>query len=82
LTYRSREEVDRDLPRSLHDRVRVFGGAVRGILLSRALPPHHVSTDSKDTVRMGMGLVATIAAHVLGLLIFSAKGFYDGRVPN
>ena len=57
----------------------VFGGAGCGILLSRALPQHHLSADSKDTVRMGMGLVATMAALVLGLLISSAKSFYDAQ---
>jgi hypothetical protein len=57
----------------------VFGGASCGILLSRALPRHHLSPDSKDTVRMGMGLVATMAALVLGLLISSAKSFYDAQ---
>jgi hypothetical protein len=57
----------------------VFGGAVCGILLNRALPPNHLSADSKDVVRMGMGLVATMAALVLGLLVSSAKTFYDAQ---
>lgn len=50
-----------------------------GILLRRALPPDHLCAESKDVVRMGMGLVATMAALVLGLLISSAKGFYDAQ---
>jgi hypothetical protein len=57
----------------------VFGGAVCGILLNRALPPTHLGADSKDVVRMGMGLVATMAALVLGLLVSSAKSFYDAQ---
>src|SRR5271170_8190381 len=57
----------------------VFGGAVCGILLNRVLPPNHLSADSKDVVRMGMGLVATMAALVLGLLVSSAKSFYDAQ---
>src|SRR6266581_7967194 len=57
----------------------VFGGAVCGILLNRALPPTHLSADSKDVVKMGMGLVATMAALVLGLLVSSAKSFYDAQ---
>ena len=57
----------------------VFGGAMCGILLNRALPPTHLSADSKDVVRMGMGLVATMAALVLGLLVSSAKSFYDAQ---
>ena len=57
----------------------VFGGALLGILLRTRLPHHHMSADSKDTVKLGMGLVGTMAALVLGLLVASAKGFYDGQ---
>jgi hypothetical protein len=57
----------------------VFGGAVCGMLLRRALPPNHLSGDSKDVVKMSMGLVATMAALVLGLLVSSAKSFYDAQ---
>src|SRR5271157_2860635 len=57
----------------------VFGGAVCGILLSRALPSNHLSADSKQVVTMSMGLVATTAALVLGLLISSAKSFYEAQ---
>ena len=57
----------------------VFGGAVCGILLSWVLPRHHLSPESKDVVKMAMGLVATMAALALGLLISSAKSFYDGQ---
>lgn len=55
----------------------VFGGAVIGILLRSHLPEHHLSSDSKETVKIGMGLVATMSALVLGLLVSSAKAFYD-----
>jgi hypothetical protein len=41
------------------------------------LPEHHLSADSKDTVRLAMGLVGTMAALVLGLLVSSAKSAYD-----
>src|SRR5271167_1780006 len=60
----------------------VFGGAVFGILIGRVLPPRHLSADSKDVVKMGMGLVATMAALVLGLLISSAKSFYDAQTTE
>ena len=36
-----------------------------------------LSADSKDTVRLGLGMIATMAALVLGLLVASAKNFYD-----
>ena len=55
----------------------VFGGALLGIALRALLPEHHASPESKEAVRLGMGLVATMVALVLGLLIASAKGFYD-----
>jgi hypothetical protein len=57
----------------------VFGGAVFGMLLRPLLPEHHLSADSKDAVKLGMGLVATMAALVLGLLVASAKGAYDAQ---
>lgn len=55
----------------------VFGGALLGIFLRAVLPQHHLSADSKDIVKLGMGLVGTMSALVLGLLVASAKGFYD-----
>lgn len=55
----------------------VFGGALIGILFRSYLPEHHLSGDSKETVKIGMGLVATMSALVLGLLVSSAKAFYD-----
>ncbi len=55
----------------------VFGGALLGMALRAFLPESHLSSDSKEAVRLGMGLVATTVALVLGLLIASAKGFYD-----
>jgi hypothetical protein len=47
------------------------------MLLHKVLPDHHLSSDTKDTVKVGMGLVATMAALVLGLLIGAAKDKYD-----
>jgi len=55
----------------------VFGGALLGLFMHRLLPDHHTSSDTKDVVKLGMGLLATMAALVLSLLIASAKGSYD-----
>jgi hypothetical protein len=55
----------------------VIGGALIGLLLGVVLPPDHLSGDSKDIVKVGMGLVGTMTAILLGLLIASAKSFYD-----
>jgi hypothetical protein len=55
----------------------VFGAGLSGLLMKRLLPEHHLSSDTKDAVKLGMGLVGTMAALVLGLLVASAKGSYD-----
>jgi hypothetical protein len=55
----------------------VFGGAMLGLYLRAALPEPHLSGDSRDAVKIGMALVATMAAIVLGLLVSSAKSSYD-----
>src|SRR5215510_10735378 len=57
----------------------VFGGALLGFLLHAVLPKHHLSSETKDIVKLGMGLVGTMAALVLGLLVASAKGSYDAQ---
>ena len=38
-----------------------------------------MSADTKDAVKLAMGLVATMSALVLGLLVTSVKGAYDTR---
>ena len=48
-----------------------------GRTLRRFLPDEHLSSESKDAVKLAMGLVATMTALVLGLLVSSAKGAYD-----
>jgi fluoride ion exporter CrcB/FEX len=50
----------------------VFGGALLGMYLRVVLPEHHLNQDSQDLIKLGMGLVGTMAALVLGLLIASA----------
>ena len=48
-----------------------------GALFGMFLPGHRLSPEDKDVVRLGTGLIGTIAALVLGLLIASAKSSYD-----
>ena len=55
----------------------VYGGALAGMSLHRRLPEPHRSTETRDVVKLGMGLVATMSALLLGLLISSAKSSYD-----
>jgi len=54
-----------------------FGGALLGWHLSRILPSSHLSEGSRDTLKVMTGLMATLAALVLGLLTASAKSSYD-----
>jgi hypothetical protein len=49
--------------------------ALLGIFLSTRLPEHHRTGGSKDVVIMGMGLIGTMTALVLGLLVASAQEF-------
>jgi hypothetical protein len=55
----------------------IFGGMLIGMFLRMVLPEHHLSDESKDAVKLGIGMIATLAALVLGLLIASAKGTFD-----
>jgi hypothetical protein len=57
--------------------VSVFGSGVLGLGLRTFLPDHHLSEDSTAIVKLGAGLMATLAALVLGLLIASAKVSFD-----
>ncbi len=55
----------------------VMSGALFGGLLRSALPAHHLSDESKDVIKVATGLIATLVALVLGLLIASAKSSFD-----
>jgi hypothetical protein len=54
-----------------------FGSALLGVHLRKRLPDHHLQQDSVDVVKLTMGLIATMVALILGLLIASAKGNFD-----
>jgi len=58
------------------------GGAFLGMRLRSRLPAHHLDDSTKDVVRVAMGLVATMSALVLGLLVASAKNSYDVRISE
>jgi fluoride ion exporter CrcB/FEX len=57
-----------------------MGGILLGTVLRNALPDHHLSSDAKDVVRLGTGLIGTLAALVIGLLISTAKTSYDTQL--
>ena len=52
-------------------------GTAIGMLVGRRLPSHHLSGDSKDAVKQGLALIATLTALVLGLLVATTKGTFD-----
>ena len=49
-----------------------LGSALRG-----RLPEHHLRDDSKETIKMAAGLLATMVALILGLLVGSTKSTFD-----
>src|ERR1700754_2332874 len=55
----------------------VFGSGMLGLFIRSFLPDHHLSDESMGVVKLGAGLMATLAALVLGLLIASAKVSFD-----
>ena len=56
-----------------------FAAALIGMFIRNALPPAHVSKESQDVIRLGMGLVATMTALLLGLVTAAAKGSFDSQ---
>ena len=59
--------------------ISIFSASLLGMILRRALSPDHLSSDTKDSVKLGMGLVGTMAALLLGLLVAAAKNSYDSE---
>jgi Protein of unknown function (DUF4239) len=55
----------------------VSGGSLVGMWLRTALPEQHLSEESKDLIKRSIGMIATMAALLLGLLVASAKTRYD-----
>lgn len=54
-----------------------FGGVLLGTWLRTALPKEHLDAESKDVIKLGIGLIATMTALVLGLVTASAKNGFD-----
>ncbi len=60
----------------------IFGGALAGAVVRPFLLQQHLTSDCKDVVKITTGLIGTLAALVLGLLIASAKGAYDQKTSQ
>src|SRR5215813_2273157 len=57
----------------------VFGSAMLTMALLSMVPEHHLSDNSKDVVKLGIAVIATMSALVLGLLLAATKGSFDAR---
>ncbi|HSL78129.1 MAG TPA: hypothetical protein VK877_00585 [Pseudolabrys sp.] len=60
----------------------VFCGALCAMYFRKVIAADHLREDVKDVIRLSTGIIGTIAALVLGLLIASAKNSYDARVTQ
>src|SRR5215469_10725896 len=54
-------------------------GALAGMGLRGIIPQHHFDSDTRDLIKLGVGLIGTMSALVLGLLVASTKGSYDTK---
>lgn len=57
-------------------------GALVGALIRNRMHGQQVDEDSRQIITLGTGLLGTLAALVLGLLIASAKGSYDTQLAQ
>ncbi len=57
----------------------MLGSALLARRFGHRLPGHHHESLSKDTVRLGMALIATVSGMILGLILSSAKGTFDAQ---
>ncbi len=60
----------------------VMSGALLGIYLNRVLPPEHIKDETRQAVNVATGIIATLAALVLGLMVASAKSSFDDRADE
>lgn len=57
----------------------IFGSAVLGMLLRSYFPEGHLGSDTKEVVKLVIGIVGTMTGMVLGLLVASAKSSFDSQ---
>ncbi len=55
----------------------IFAGGIAGLFLHRVLPASHMTRETQEVVRLGIGMISVLSSLVLGLLIATAKGSYD-----
>ncbi|MGA8391525.1 MAG: hypothetical protein WB775_05250 [Burkholderiaceae bacterium] len=52
-------------------------GLLLTLRLRHRLPPHHEEEGTRDLIKIATGMLATLVALILGLLVSSAKGTFD-----
>ena len=57
----------------------VFCSALLGMFLQTVLPEHHLNAESRSALNLVIGLIGTMSALVLGLLVATAQGSYSTR---
>lgn len=57
----------------------VFTSTLVAMWLARSLPDRHYTSESKEVIKMGLGVIGTLTALVLGLLVSATKGTYDAQ---
>ena len=57
----------------------IFGATLLGMLLGSVLPGRYLSGGSKEVVTLGIGVIATMSAVLLGLLISSTRTSYEEK---
>ena len=62
--------------------ITIFGAALLGMYVRRWIPDKNLGSDSKDVIRLVTGITATMSGLVLGLLVSSARTYYDARTSE
>ena len=62
--------------------VSLCGGTILGTLIRNRLPKQHLQDDSRDVIKTASGMIATLVALVIGLLVSSSKSAYDQASTN
>jgi hypothetical protein len=60
----------------------VLGAGVLGYAFNDSLPKHHLSHESRDSVKQTVAIVSTLTALVLGLLLATTKSAYDTKASE
>ena len=60
----------------------IFGGVLIGRFAARALPDHHLSSETQSVVTVSVAVIGTLSALVLGLMITSANSSFLARADE